>query len=191
MRLNHARVLHQLQTSGSLTLPPSRTVPLDLIFELDTLHDLRTPPQHHSSVQAAHTFIHVSLHLLHTLASWTEDRLQPLQTWDGRWFVVGELAMAFVVTDLHVTVLLVIDLEDQSQALEGGALFDYLDELLGLLEAVVADGDALDVLTTFGTHDLQEPVQCRKITALEVVETVEGLAGEAFEVLVAEEQRCE
>jgi hypothetical protein len=99
--------------------------------------------------------------------------------------------MTFVVTDLNVTVMLVIDLENQSQTHEGGTLSHHLDELLGLLEAVVADSDVLDVLTTFGTHSLQEPVERRKITALEVIETVEGLAGETVELLVAEEQRSE
>lgn len=99
--------------------------------------------------------------------------------------------MAFVVNDLDVTVRLVVEREDQSQALEGDALSDHLDELLGLLEAAVADGDAPDVLTTFGTHGLQEPVQRRKITALEVVQGVESLMGEVSELLVAEEQRRE
>jgi hypothetical protein len=82
-------------------------------------------------------------------------------------------------------------LNTKAQALERGALFNHLNNLSSLLEAMIADSDVLDARTTSRTHALEEALQCRKITALEVVEAVERHACETAELLVADKQRAE
>jgi hypothetical protein len=99
--------------------------------------------------------------------------------------------MTLVIDNFDLAIVLVLDVEHQSQALERGALFNHLNNLSSLLEAMIADSDVLDARTTSRTHALEEALQCRKITALEVVEAVERHACETAELLVADKQRAE